>query len=111
MGDNNDWQATGFSQQQWTALQNLIRGVAAAPGPAGPPGPVGPQGTPAPSSGNGNSNKWVAAEIGYFDPMYDGKSAATGAPIEHSGKDTYFRDVNYFIDRAKDIAEVDRCCH
>lgn len=108
MADNNDWQNSGFSQQQWAALQNLIRGVAAVPGPAGPQGPIGPQGTPAPSTSNGNGNGkgWNAVEVGFFDPMYDGKSAATGGPIEHTGKDTYFRDVNVFIERVKDMAEV-----
>ena len=108
MADN--WQNTGFSQQQWTALQSLMRGATGTAGPPGPPGPSGPQGTPGsqgtPAAGNGNTNRWNAGEVGFFDPMYDGKSAATGEPIEHTGKNTYFRDVSYFIDRIKDMTEV-----
>ena len=64
MSDNNIWQATGFSQQQWTALPTPIRGGAAAPGPPGlpgPPGPTGPQGTPARSNGNGRARNLPGA--------------------------------------------------
>ncbi|KAL8636664.1 MAG: hypothetical protein Q9228_005964, partial [Teloschistes exilis] len=52
--------------------------------------------------GNG-SPQWNAADLGFFDPNYDGKSASTASPIEHAGKDTFFRDVHLFIERAKDL--------
>ena len=41
-----------------------------------------------------------------FDPIYNGKSAANGDPIEHTDQDTYFRDVTYFIERVKAMAEA-----
>ena len=36
--------------------------------------------------------------------MYNGKSAVTGNLIEHAGKDTYFRNIHLFVERAKDLA-------
>ena len=106
MADNN-YQNTGFSQQQFNAMQAMIQGAIRA-GPAGPPGPAGPQGpqgTPAPE-GNSKGDKWSAQEIGYFDPHYDNKTVASGGAITHAGKDTYYRDVHSFVDRIKDMAAV-----
>jgi hypothetical protein len=48
--------------------------------------------------------RWVTADLGFFDPAYDEKTLTTAEPMQHAGKDTYFRDVHLFIDRAKDIA-------
>ena len=49
----------------------------------------------------GHSTRWIPGEVGFFDPMYDGKSVSSGAPaLEHTGKDTYFRNVHLFIERA-----------
>lgn len=58
-----------------------------------------------PRDGDKNT-RWSAADLGYFDPNYDGKIIATGELIEHAGKDTIFRDVYLFIERVKDIAAV-----
>ncbi|KAI4249986.1 MAG: hypothetical protein LQ352_005459 [Teloschistes flavicans] len=48
-------------------------------GPAGPPGPPGPSGqhgqSGAASSSSSDNNRWHAADVGFFDPMYDSKSA------------------------------------
>lgn len=38
--------------------------------------------------------------------MYDGKSTSNGSALEHTGKETYFRDVHLFIERARDLAVV-----
>ena len=74
------------------------------PGQQGPPGEPGP---PGPTMiGGGNGSKWNAGDLGFFDPMYDGKSVSNGSAIEHAGKETYFRDVHLFIERAKDLAIV-----
>ena len=73
------------------------------PGQQGPPGPPGPPG-PAGTGTGGGTERWHAGDVGFFDPMYDGKSAVTGNLIEHAGKDTYFRDVHLFVERAKDVA-------
>ena len=76
-----------------------------APGPAGPSGPPGPPGQDAASNGS-SSPRFQASDIGFFDPFYDGKSSDTAPGMEHTGKDTYFRDVTVFIDRIKDVARV-----
>ena len=111
------WQNSGFSQQQWTALQSLIRN-AATPGPQGPPGQRGHQGHQGERGLPGfdgdaaavatiTKTRWNASEVGFFHPMYDDKSVASGgAPMEHTPKDTYFRDVHLFIEHARDIAGI-----
>lgn len=51
-------------------------------------------------------DKFVAGDVGFFHPFYNDKSVETGAFIEHSGKDIYFRDVFLFTERAKDVARI-----
>lgn len=73
--------------------------------PLGDPGgdPRNPQeGEGAPNASR--AGRWNPADLGFFDPNYDGKSISTGPPMEHTGKDTYFRDVHLFIERAKEFA-------
>ena len=48
-------------------------------------------------------SKWMANDLGFFDPNYDDKTVHTAAAIEHAGKDTFFRDVHLFLDRAKQL--------
>jgi len=55
------WQKTGFSEQQWNALQSLIGGIRATRVP----------------------NRWNAAEIGFFDPYYGDKIAGTAPAVHH----------------------------
>lgn len=76
------------------------------PGPPGPSGPSGPQGDNALDNMLNPNWRWNPSEVGFFDPMFDDKSSVTGAPMEHAGKDTYFRDVHLFIERLNDIAVV-----
>ena len=108
MADNN-FQGTGFSQQQWTALQNLIRqiptqqGQQGQQGEQGEQGPTGPQGPSGTVSASG-SNRWNPSDLGYFDLHLD-KSFGEGE-IVTVGKDTYFRNVLLFTDRIRNIAEV-----
>lgn len=73
------------------------------PDPAGPAGPAGPTG---PTDNRNSSNRWNLSEVDFLDPMYNGKSSVTDNPIEHAGKDTYFRDVHLFIERIKHMAAV-----
>ena len=106
---DQSWQNTGFTQAQWTALQSLLGRVPlGVPGPPGPPGEPGPPGIPGQDAvnGNGNSNRLQGSDVGFFDPFYNGKSSDTAVGMEHSGKETYFRDVTMFIDRIKDVARV-----
>ena len=53
-----------------------------------------------------HSPRFNPGDIGFFDPFYDNKSADTGPGMEHTGKETFFRDVIIFIDRIKDIART-----
>ena len=77
-------------------------------GPAGPSGPPGPPGEPGHDAAGPTvaGTRWNPEDLGFLDPMYDGKSASTGPPIEHVGKETYFRDVHLFVERAKEIAII-----
>ena len=108
MTDN--WQNTDFSQQQWIALQSLMREATETAGPPEPPEFSKPQDISnsqnTPAVDNGNINRWNVDEVDFFDLMYDGKSAVTDELIEHTDKNTYFRDVSYFIDRIKNMTEV-----
>lgn len=49
------------------------------------------------------NTRWNAAELGFFDPTYKGKTVQTGPDMEHTNRETYFRDVHMFIQRAKDF--------
>jgi len=44
--------------------------------------------------------------ISFFDPFHESKAGSAAAAIENSRKETYFRDVHVFLDRAKDVATV-----
>ena len=107
MGDHNNernYQGTGFTQQQWTALQGLMQRAPQGPrGPPGPPGEPGEQGVQGEATVT-PSDRWNATDLGYFDPHLD-KSYGEGE-IVTVGKDLYFRSVILFIERIKDIAAV-----
>jgi hypothetical protein len=51
-------------------------------------------------------DRWNAADLEFFDSAYEEKIIATAKSVQHANKNTYFRDVHLFIDRAKDIALV-----
>ncbi|KAL8820158.1 MAG: hypothetical protein Q9223_001575, partial [Gallowayella weberi] len=87
------------AREEWRAEQ-----AQAPSGPPGPQGPPGPRGEPGLDGVGGNGQpRWHANDLGFFDPMYDGKSVSSGSPMEHTGKDTIFRDVHLFIERAKEL--------
>lgn len=87
------------------AVANL--NVPAGPaGPPGPSGPQGPQGHDGSSSNDSGPGRWNPGDVGFFDPFYEGKSAGSAAPIEHTGKETYFRDIHLFVERAKEMATI-----
>ena len=89
------------------AITNYLARHPPQAGQPGPPGPAGPEGPPGIDAAAASSGKrFSAADIGFFDPFYDGKSVDTAPAMEHSGKDTFFRDVHVFIDRIKDVART-----
>jgi hypothetical protein len=52
------------------------------------------------------SERWVTADLEFFDSIYDEKFTVTTDSMQHVDKDTYFRDVYLFIDRIKNIAII-----
>ena len=53
-----------------------------------------------------NNNRWNSDEIDFFDSMYDEKFVVIDQVIEHIEKNIYFRNVNDFIDRVKNITNI-----
>jgi hypothetical protein len=51
-------------------------------------------------------DRWNATDLKFFDSAYEEKIIATAKSIQHADKNTYFRDVHLFIDRAKDIVLI-----
>ena len=114
MSDDQSWQNTGFSQQQWTALQGLLRsipvqrgaqGIQGRPGDRGDRGPPGNPGEPGPpgldgvAAVGGNSGVLKADDIGYFDPNCEGEG-----PVVSVGRHMFYKDIYAFVDRLKDVA-------
>ena len=62
------------------------------------------------TAGNGGNNskgqRWHASDVGFFDPYFKGKSSANAPPVEHVGKNTIWRDVYVFMDRATAVAHA-----
>ena len=53
------------------------------------------------------TTRWNASDIGFFNPMYEDKSIVSGAsPMEHTPKETYFRDIYLFLKYARDVAGI-----
>ncbi len=49
-------------------------------------------------------DRWNATDLEFFDSAYEEKIISSAKSIQHANKNTYFRDVHFFVDRAKDIA-------
>ena len=81
-------------------------GQPGAPGEPGAPGAPGVPGADGVGAANGGQPRFNSSDVGFFDPFYDNKSIDTAPAMEHTGKDTFFRDVVAFIDRIKEMARV-----
>lgn len=90
------------------AVQRAIAAMGQTSGPPEPAEPAGPQkaADPFEPAEKGGTEKWNSKDVGFFDPNFEGKSASTDAPLKHSGKDTYYRDVYVFVERMKEMAVV-----
>lgn len=56
------------------------------------------------SSDNENvNNRWNSSDLEYFDSMYDGKFVSIESALKHMSKNTYFRNVHLFLERAKEM--------
>ena len=107
--DPRNFNNTGFTQQQWMALQALVGSISTQQGPPGPPGPAGQQGQPgvpgeAAAASSSSSDRWNSADLGYFDPHLE-KSYSEGE-IVTVGKDLYFRSIILFVERVRDLATI-----
>jgi hypothetical protein len=52
------------------------------------------------------SNRWVAANLRFFDSTYDEKILTTVESIQHADKDIFFRNIHLFIDRVRNFAVI-----
>ncbi len=50
--------------------------------------------------------RWVIANLKFFDSAYDDKVLTTADSMQHIDKNTYFKNVHLFIDRIKDIVVI-----
>ena len=108
--------AEGQGEQRDINIEAIINNAIARyvrehPPERGPAGPLGEPGDAKPAgqdglNGNKNGNRFLSSDVGFFDPFYDGKSINTRLGIEHTGKETYFRNITVFINRIKDVARV-----
>lgn len=79
------------------------------PGPQGnpgQPGDLGPPGLDGSANTRNDASRFIASDIGFFDPFYNDKSHDTASGIKHADKDTYFRDITIFINQIKNITRV-----
>ncbi len=51
-------------------------------------------------------DRWNVVNLDFFNSIYDEKIIATTKFVQHANKNTYFRDVHLFIERAKYIVLV-----
>jgi hypothetical protein len=59
-----------------------------------------------PQSAKSRFDRWIAADLEFFDPAYDEKFTFTDDSMQHAEKNTYFKNVHLFIDRVKDIVVI-----
>ena len=106
-GAGNENHAIDIEAIITNAIARYVRDNPPQRGPQGPPGDPGQPGQDAaPATARSDTPRFIASDVGFFDPFYDGKSNDTAPGMEHAGKDTYFRDVTVFIDRIKDVSRV-----
>ena len=107
---DESWRDSGFTQQQWSALQGLLRSVATQQGPPGqqgrrgeqgPPGNPGQPGPPGMDAVGGNTGALKADDVGYFDPACEGEG-----PVVSVGRHMFYKDIYAFVDRLKDLASI-----
>ena len=89
------------------AVQTAVAQIAAAATLLGAEAGAGNAADTPPSTSTSSINtRWNAHDLGFFDSNYDDKTVHTAALIEHTGKDTYFRDIHLFLDRAKQFIPI-----
>ena len=101
------------TQQMQTFITSAVNAtVASLRLPQGEQAPSGPQDYNGDSAGASTSSdrpditRWNTGDVALFDLMYDGKSVDSAPSVEHTGKETYFRDVHLFVEQAIELAAV-----
>ncbi len=52
------------------------------------------------------SERWVTADLEFFDSIYDDKILITAESMQHANKDIFFKDIHLFIDWVKNITVI-----
>ena len=55
---------------------------------------------------NDDASRWHVENLRFFDFYYDEKSSFIVSTMKYASKDTYFKDVHVFLDRAKNIVII-----
>ncbi len=56
------------------------------------------------SSDNENVNdRWNSSDLEYFDSMYNDRFVSTESALKHMSKNTYFKNIHLFLERAKEM--------
>ena len=104
---NNNYNNIGFNQLQWIVFQIFMRNNASDFFDSFDFSNFQSTSTSTVFNDNDNDdNQWNVDEIKFFDFMYDDKSAIIDNFIKHVDKNIYFRNVNDFIDRVKNMIDV-----
>jgi len=107
--NDQSYQGTGFTRQQWESLTGLIRNNVSNEGnnrqpPGNGNGDNSQDNTPGPNE-RPMSLMWKPDDIGYFDPEFDGQGPDAGL-IGSSSRHVYYRDVYTFVDRLRVLAPI-----
>ena len=101
---NNDYQSIDFSLRQWTTIRNFMSQFDSFDSFEF----SNSQNTSTSQNvvNNDNFNRWNVDEIDFFDFNYDDKFVVIKEVMKHVDKNIYFRDVNDFINRVKNMINV-----
>ena len=107
---DNNYNNIGFSQLQWIVFQILMRNNVSDSSDSFDSFDFQNTSTSFfdDNDNDNDDNRWNVDEVEFFDFMYDDKSAITDNLMKHVDKNIYFRNVNDFIDRVKDMIDVKR---
>ena len=111
---NNDDMAISSNQLQRVinaAIDSYIQRHPPISEPSEPAEPSEPRDVNGLDDTNADDNvsaSWIADELDFFHPRFDEKTVQKDDLIAHQSKNTYFRDVHFFIRRANDVTQLKR---
>ena len=98
---NNNWQNIEFTQQSWQVFQTLIEDV--QNNVQSKFQEFVESSNSIESFDNDDDVKWNVQKTNFFDSWYEEKNAIIDNSIEHSNKNTYFRNIHLYIERIKNM--------